>query len=106
MLPASDYFKLAISLHKDNLIAVILRNNGITPDATTKRSPADIVNILKMHTKGKEPQLMCDTSKKLLAEVRICFEKSNASDYHDCPKQTNCDINGILYPPGTRKILI
>jgi hypothetical protein len=76
MLPASDYFELAISLHKDNLIAVILRNNGITPDATTKRSPADIVNILKMHTKGKEPQLMCDTSKKLLAEVRICFEKA------------------------------
>jgi ribonuclease I len=98
MLQPSDYFNLAITLHKSNRISVILRNNDITPDAAKTRTPKEIVEAIKNHT-GKESQLVCDISKTLLVEVRIFFEKNNKSNYRNCPAPTKNTCEKVVYCP-------
>jgi ribonuclease I len=102
MLSSDDYFKLAINLKQMNSIAIILRVNGIAPDAKKTRTPKEIVNAIKMHTENKEPQLVCDTSNKYLLEVRICYDKSDKPKYHDCPTRSKCDVKGVYYLPAPK----
>jgi hypothetical protein len=79
----------------------LLNKATIVPNNLHGYLQADIVNAIKVGTKGFEVGIMCAIGSSNLQEVRVCLV-ADGSTYRDCPlaiRVVNCKQGAIISLP-------
>jgi ribonuclease T2 len=96
-----EYFELALKIRKNIDLLDLLNKATIVPNNLHGYLQADIVNAIKVGTKGFEVGIMCAIGSSNLQEVRVCLV-ADGSTYRDCPlaiRVVNCKQGAIISLP-------